>query len=101
EIAKMLLNSGIEVDAHDIYGNTSLWTALHQARLTGGKYDVVELLLQHGADPYSKNRVGEILVGKKKEPLGESLSPFIVSTREGRQNELELFEKYKNIKDAK
>ena len=89
------MDKGIEVDSKDFYGNTPLFTALYFAPLKGGNYDVVELLLQHGADPYLKNRVGEILVGKKKVPMGESLSPYMVAERDGNKIELELFAKYK------
>jgi FOG: Ankyrin repeat len=95
DITKLLLDKGIEVDSKDFYGNTPLFTALYYAPLKGGTYDVVELLLQHGADPYLKNRVGEILVGKKKVPMGESLSPYMVAERDENKIELELFDKYK------
>lgn len=95
EITELLLDKGIEVNSKDFYGNTPLFTALYYAPLKGGDYKVVELLLQHGADPYLKNRVGEILVGKKKVPMGESLSPYIVAERDENKIELELFNKYK------
>lgn len=60
EMAKLLIDSGVEIDAQDFFGNTPLWAALHHQ-----DYKVAELFLQHGADPNKKNRVGEILVGKK------------------------------------
>lgn len=96
EIAKLLIDSGVEIDAQDSFGNTPLWAALHHQ-----DYKVAELLLQHGADPNKKNRVGEILVGKKKQPLGETKTPFSASQDNGDVKALELFEKYKNVKDAK
>ena len=96
EITKLLLNNGVEVDAQEFYGNTPLWTALHEQN-----YEVAELLLQHGADPNKKNRVGEILVGKQKQPMGVSKSPLSSSQDHGDVKALKLFEKCKNIKDAK
>jgi ankyrin repeat protein len=96
EISKLLIEKGITIDSTDYFGNTPLWAALHEKN-----YEVAELLLQHGADPNKKNRVGEILVGKKKQPLGESKSPLTSSQDNGDFKALELFEKYKDIKHAK
>ena len=56
----------------------------------------MELLLKNGADAYTKNKVGEILVGKKKQPMGVSHSPYSIALEDDDQEQLALFEKYKN-----
>ena len=96
EISKLLIEKGVFIDSTDYFGNTPLWAALHEQN-----YEVAELLLQHGADPNKINRVGEILVGKKKQPLNKSKSPLTSSQDNGDVKALELFEKYKDIKHAK
>jgi ankyrin repeat protein len=44
--ARLILSHGGDVTIADKHGNTPLWTAVFNAR---GKYELVELLLQHGA----------------------------------------------------
>jgi ankyrin repeat protein len=44
--ARLIVSHGGDVTIADQHGNTPLWTAVVNAR---GKYELVELLLQHGA----------------------------------------------------
>jgi ankyrin repeat protein len=48
-----LLERGADVHLSDVHGNAPLWRAVFDAK---GKYDLVELLLSHKANPNSKNR---------------------------------------------
>ncbi|KFF02250.1 hypothetical protein [Chryseobacterium luteum] len=57
--------------------------------------EIIELLLKHGADAYTKNKVGEILVGKKQ-PMGVSHSSYSLALEDEDQEQLNLFKKYKN-----
>jgi ankyrin repeat protein len=51
-LARSLLDHGASVDLKDSYGNTPLWKAVFDSR---GEYELVRLLLSHGANPQSKN----------------------------------------------
>ena len=55
DIALCLLDHGAAIDAKDIHGNTPLWRATFEAR---GTYELVQLLMAHGADPASRNESG-------------------------------------------
>jgi ankyrin repeat protein len=85
-----------DINIRDKFGNTALWTAIHQASLASnmGNNAIVELLLQKGADPYTPNRMGEMVVGKSKTPVGESLSPYDSAVRSKLTEVLALIEKY-------
>ncbi|MBV8327446.1 ankyrin repeat domain-containing protein [Chryseobacterium sp.] len=53
EITKKLLSIKIiEINKKDKYGNNPLWTAVFNSK---GYYEIVKLMMQHGADPASKN----------------------------------------------
>lgn len=52
KLATELLELGIKVDEKNDFGNTPLWTAVFNAK---GNYELVELLLKHGANPNSVN----------------------------------------------
>lgn len=51
-IAQVLLESGADPNVKDQHGNSSLWTALFNAR---GHFELVKLLRDYGADPTSSN----------------------------------------------
>jgi ankyrin repeat protein len=53
DFATDLLKRGASVHLQDVYGNAPLWSATFDAR---GKYDLVKLLLAHGANPNQKNK---------------------------------------------
>ncbi|UII23574.1 ankyrin repeat domain-containing protein [Fulvivirga ligni] len=55
KLAKVLLERGININDKNDFGNTPLWIATFNAR---GSYEMVDLLLSHGADPYLKNHAG-------------------------------------------
>ncbi|XP_055634118.1 protein fem-1 homolog A-like [Toxorhynchites rutilus septentrionalis] len=48
-----LISQGVDVKARDLYGRT----ALHYA-IEGGNSQTVQLLLEHGADPFAETRYG-------------------------------------------
>lgn len=52
KLAAELLELRINVDEKNDFGNTPLWTAAFNAK---GNYELVELLLRHGANPNSVN----------------------------------------------
>lgn len=52
ELAKTVIGLGIHIEEKDDYGNTALWTAVFNAR---GNYVLVDLLLQHNANPKATN----------------------------------------------
>lgn len=51
--AELILQNGGEVNIADKHGNQPLWTAVFNARK---HYDLVNLLLEYGADPHHKNK---------------------------------------------
>jgi ankyrin repeat protein len=58
-IVKKLLSQDVDVNVVDIYGNGPLWTATLAAN---GDYEVVTMLLTHGANPRHKNKAGRSVV---------------------------------------
>ena len=54
-IVRLLIESRVNINELDKYGNNALWTATFNAR---GYYEVVELLLRNGADINSVNNAG-------------------------------------------
>jgi ankyrin repeat protein len=55
ECARVLLAAGAKLELEDARGNQPLWTAVFEAR---GYYYLVDLYLQHGADPNHLNQSG-------------------------------------------
>jgi ankyrin repeat protein len=56
DVVHRLLSHGANTELQDVYGNTPLWTAVFNAR---GNYKLVKLLIESGANPGSKNKVGK------------------------------------------
>jgi uncharacterized protein len=54
-IASLLLGAGALVDPTDSYGNTPLFRAVFESR---GRKDLIDVLLQAGADQHLKNSSG-------------------------------------------
>lgn len=52
DLARRLVEAGADVDLCDRWGNTPLWRAVYHAPDTAA---IVEVLLEHGADPTVKN----------------------------------------------
>ena len=52
DVARLLVNAGADVNRQDRWGNTPLWRAIYQ---TPGAAAIIELLLEHGADPTVNN----------------------------------------------
>lgn len=52
--AERLIERNINLELKDTYGNTALWTATFNA---SGNYELLQLLLEHEANPHSKNNV--------------------------------------------
>jgi ankyrin repeat protein len=55
DAVRVLIDGGADVNALDRWDNSPLWRAVYQ---TPGTTDIIELLLQNGADPTVKNRHG-------------------------------------------
>ncbi|MBE5322128.1 ankyrin repeat domain-containing protein [Pedobacter sp. MR2016-19] len=91
DMLKLFLKYKPDLNIRDGFGNNALWSACYTNNL-----EIIELLLKHGADAYTKNKVGEILVGKKKQPMGVSHSPYSLALEDENEEQLNLFEKYKN-----
>ena len=51
----LLLRYNPEINAQNKYGNTAIWLAVFYAK---GQEDIINLLLNSGADPYQKNNAG-------------------------------------------
>jgi ankyrin repeat protein len=51
----LLIHNKANPNLHDIHGNDPLWTAIMNSR---GKMDIIELLLDAGADSNHKNKHG-------------------------------------------
>ncbi|GAB3635495.1 hypothetical protein GCM10027422_10850 [Hymenobacter arcticus] len=98
-LTALLLRYTKNANSRDRFGNPPLWTAIHQASLARNNdnaeaIEIVELLLQNGADPYSPNNIGEMVVGKSTNPMGESLSPYDSALRSHKSDLVALIEKY-------
>lgn len=59
ELTKYLLDNGTDPNLQDIHGNTALWTAIFNAKLSADKQGVVNLLLEFGANPDLINKHGK------------------------------------------
>lgn len=51
-----LLHAGAAVDLRDGFGNTPLWRAVFNSQ---GRWEIIKLLLKHGADRQAKNKSGK------------------------------------------
>lgn len=60
KIACRLIEHGAEINARDIDGNTPLFRAVYCYANDG---TMIELLREHGADPYSENNFGNSPIG--------------------------------------
>jgi len=58
EVAKVLIEKGIDINHTDKHGNNPLWTSTINYKGYPEKMPIVRLLLSNGANPHSKNRVG-------------------------------------------
>ncbi len=58
EIAKAIVENKGDVNQTDIYGHQPLMTAVNNYRGTKEQFDLIELLLQHGADKNFKGKSG-------------------------------------------
>ncbi|WP_052266166.1 ankyrin repeat domain-containing protein [Pedobacter kyungheensis] len=58
DIAKLLLNHHADLDATNSFGNQPLWPAVFYVRGDKRKHVLVELFLDHQADPNHKNNAG-------------------------------------------
>lgn len=96
KMVELLLRYMDDVNARDRFGNTALWSAIHEASLVknAGNTTIIEMLLQKGADPYTPNHIGKMVVGKSKEPVGQSLSPYDSAVFSKLTIVLALIEKY-------
>jgi ankyrin repeat protein len=56
EAAKVLLEAGADIDPQDKWGNTPLWRATFFGE--DGTVELVQLLIDHGADPTIDNHSG-------------------------------------------
>lgn len=75
--ARILENHG-NPNAADEHGNTPLWTAVFSAR---GNYQIVQLLVDAGADPTTKNRYGKSPMDFARQIKDEALQQVLSSTR--------------------
>jgi len=57
ERVKVLLTHGALIDPEDIFGNTPLWRCITSA-FPGNKMEVINVLLENGANPNKKNKSG-------------------------------------------
>lgn len=54
-MVEVLLRCNPEINAQNKYGNTAIWIAVYYAK---GRDNIINLLLDAGADPYQKNNTG-------------------------------------------
>jgi ankyrin repeat protein len=52
EISNLLIEKGVEVNSKDNFGNTIIWRAVFTSK---GRGEIIESLLNHGANPLIKN----------------------------------------------
>ena len=57
ELCQILINNGAEVNAQDSSGNTALHCAINS--VCWDREDIVQFLIDHGSDPYMKNKYGD------------------------------------------
>lgn len=51
DFAKALLDSGVDIDTINVWGNTPLWMAVYNYNKTNTPGAIIRLLLERGADP--------------------------------------------------
>lgn len=78
ELIKLLLKHGAPINDYDDYfGNCALWVAIKHAY---DKPEILLLLLEHGADPNMRNKLGEnmcdVAIGMKKFLMADILSAY-------------------------
>lgn len=70
---RLLLTAGAIVNAKDDIGSTPLHRAIFK-----GDSELVELLIRHGADPFSYNIYGDRPIGHAKEGLLDAAVATVV-----------------------
>lgn len=76
ELADRILESGGNLSVRDIYGNTPLWTAVANPKRD---YDLIQVLVDHGADPASTNNVGKAPIDVAEQSQDERLKSILLS----------------------
>ena len=56
-LTALLLQSDININLEDVYGNQALWTAVFNSRFEEKFLNIINVLLQKNANPYHKNKV--------------------------------------------
>lgn len=74
EIARKIIKKGANVNLVDKHGNTPLWYAIHFAR---DNYDMVELLVNAGADTSIVNNVGKTVFTIAERRNNETLNRLL------------------------
>lgn len=80
--AKALLEAGAHVDTQDKWGNTPLWRAVFGK---DGTVQLIELLIEHGADPTIENGSGNSPMGLARR-LQKSDYLSVFDTKESRDH---------------
>ncbi len=77
-LADMLIEKMDDIDIEDSYGNTPLWYAVKNPKIS---LEIIKKLLEKGADPYHKNNVGKTPLDVVKRlnipELNEIFKPYI------------------------
>jgi ankyrin repeat protein len=76
DIAKKIIEKGGNLNLVDKQGNNPLWYAVFFAK---GHYDLVRLLMKHGADPHNKNKAGRSALDFAKQVKDEELINILES----------------------
>ncbi len=78
KLADMLIEKMDDIDIEDSYGNTPLWYAVKNPKIS---LEIIKKLLEKGADPYHKNNVGKTPLDVVKRlnipELNEIFKPYI------------------------
>lgn len=74
EVAKLLLSKGASLSFADNYGNQPLWTVVLAEK---GKYKISCLLIEAGADPTHKNKLGRSVIDFAIQTKNEDLLNLI------------------------
>jgi uncharacterized protein len=56
QLASAILKNGGNLNLTDVHGNNPLWTAVFNCK--GKHYDMVQLFMENGGDPLTKNKHG-------------------------------------------
>ncbi|MBO0865994.1 MAG: ankyrin repeat domain-containing protein [Mycobacterium sp.] len=80
DLAVSLVDAGADVNVRDRWGNTPLWRAVYHAP---GTEDLINVLLEHGADPAAQNNHGVSAIDLAAKMTDDEATADLLPTLQG------------------